>query len=359
MKKFFTHADLVVPPHHPRALVETAVHQGADRNALLAGTGINPAMLESPDARFSYLQFGMLSRNALALTNNPALGLDYGKNLRFSQMGMLGLALMSSPTVGAALAATLRHYRTLSPAWDLALDIRGAHAVLSARESIPLAPFTAFATEGLLAAFACLGARLSGGVLPVRAVRLAYSRPAHAARYISFLGFEPSYDAKVTEAEFDASLLDAPIAGADPATAALAERYCEERVPVGPGVDGLLAQARRVLSAPHGPPPDLEQLARMLQTSTRTLRRSLHHMNTSYSELLEESRRARAVEWVHGTAMTFERIAHELGFSNVRSFRRAFKRWTGDTPGAARAAVIAVAAPAERGLSAPPNADRA
>ncbi|HVW25765.1 MAG TPA: AraC family transcriptional regulator [Polyangiaceae bacterium] len=337
MKKFFTHADLVVPPHHPRALVETAVRQGADRAALLANTGVTPSMLESPDARISYQQFGLLARNALELTRNPALGLDYGGSMRLSQMGMLGLALMSSQTVGAALAAALRHYRTLSPAWDLVLEVQNGCATLSAEETIPLAPFRPFATEGLLAAFAALGATLYGGALPVRALRLAYPRPEYAERYRAFLGFEPVFDAKVTEVDFDAALLDAPIIGADPATAALAEQYCHERAPVAPGVNGLLAQARRVLAAPHGPPPDLEQLARILQTSTRTLRRSLQNMNTSYSELLEESRRARAEEWVRGTAMSFEQIAHELGFSNVRSFRRAFKRWTGDTPGAARA----------------------
>jgi AraC-like DNA-binding protein len=60
-------------------------------------------------------------------------------------------------------------------------------------------------------------------------------------------------------------------------------------------------------------------------------------MNTSYMELVDESRKARAEEWVRGTPMTFEHIASELGFSNVRSFRRAFKRWTGRTPGAMRA----------------------
>ncbi len=336
MKKFFTHADLVVPPHHPRALVETAVRQGADRAALLAGTGITQSMLESPDARFSYLQFGMLARSALTLTNNPALGLDYGGSLRLSHMGMLGLALMSSETVGAALAVALRHYRMLSPAWDLELALGDGRATLSAEETIPLTPLRPFATEGLLAAFASLGTTLYGGRLPVRALRLAYPRPAYAERYRVFLDFEPTFDSRTTEVEFDAALLDAPIAGADPATAALAEQYCHERAPVAPGVNGLLAQARRVLAAPHGPPPDLEQLARMLQTSTRTLRRSLQQMNTSYSELLEESRRTRAEEWVRGTAMSFEQIAHELGFSNVRSFRRAFKRWTGDTPGAAR-----------------------
>jgi AraC-like DNA-binding protein len=61
-------------------------------------------------------------------------------------------------------------------------------------------------------------------------------------------------------------------------------------------------------------------------------------MGTSYLELLDESRRFRAQEWVRATHMTFEEIAERLGFSDVRSFRRAFKRWTGRTPGDVREA---------------------
>jgi AraC-like DNA-binding protein len=56
-------------------------------------------------------------------------------------------------------------------------------------------------------------------------------------------------------------------------------------------------------------------------------------MGTSYQTLLENSRRTRALEWVTATTLTFDEIAKRLGFSDVRSFRRAFKRWTGHTPG--------------------------
>jgi len=337
MKKFFTHADPIVPAHHPRVLVETAVAQGADRSALYEHTGITPRMLESPDARFSYAQFGLLTKNALRHTRNPALGLDYGRNIGLPHMGLLGLALMSSETVGAALRAALRHYRLLSPAWGLELKVTSDRAVLSARETIPLAPFLPFATESLVVAFDTQGRTLYGGPLPVRAVRLGYPRPEHAARYREFCDVEPTFDHEWTELEFDAALLDAPVAGADPATAALAEHYCEKQVIPFSTVDGLVAQIRRLLASAQGRPPDLEELARKLQTSTRTLRRSLQAMNTSYLELVDESRKARAEEWVRGTPMPFEHIASELGFSNVRSFRRAFKRWTGSTPGAVRA----------------------
>jgi AraC-like DNA-binding protein len=337
MKKFFTHADLIVPAHHPRVLVETAAAQGANRPALLEGTSITERMLESPDARFSYTQFALLARNAIALTKNPALGLDFGRNIRLPQMGLLGLALMSSSTVGAALRSALRHYRMLSPAFELGLSLADERAVLTVRETIPLEPYSVFATDSLVVAFDTQGRELCGHALPVRAVRFAHSRPAHAGRYREIYDIEPSFDHGTTEVEFDASLLDSPLAGADPATAALAEQYCDKQMAAFASIDGLVAQMRRLINSTEGRPPDLEHLARKLQTSARTLRRSLQSMSTSYSELLDESRKTRAEEWVRGTPMTFEHIAHELGFSNARSFRRAFKRWTGSTPGAMRA----------------------
>jgi AraC-like DNA-binding protein len=61
-------------------------------------------------------------------------------------------------------------------------------------------------------------------------------------------------------------------------------------------------------------------------------------MGASYRALLDEARHAHAVEYVICTEMRSERIAGLLGFSDVRSFRRAFKRWTGNTPAGYRVA---------------------
>jgi transcriptional regulator GlxA family with amidase domain len=105
-----------------------------------------------------------------------------------------------------------------------------------------------------------------------------------------------------------------------------------------PDIDGGQAPKERVRPAnkefftcPIGRPPDLEELARVLQTSTRSLRRSLQVMGGSYLELLDESRRVRAEEWVRATQMTFEQIA-EAWVSATCAASGAFKRWTGITP---------------------------
>jgi AraC-like DNA-binding protein len=336
MKKFFTHADPVVPVHHPRVLVETAVAQGADRGALLENVGVTLETLESPEARISYVQFATLVHNALALTGNPALGLDFGRNIHLSHMGVLGLAVMSSPNARAAFEVGLRHYRSLAPAWDLELRVDEGRGRFIAREAIPLRPFVEFATEALLAAIVAMARSLLHRDLPIWRLNLSYPKPAYAERYAEMVSAPIFYDQPVTVSEFDPAILELPVQGADPATDRIAEQIAATSVGPSVSVEGLVAQVRRVLGSVSGRPPDVDEVARTLQTSSRSLRRSLQRMGTSYQELLDEARRARAEEWVRATDLTMDQVASQLGFGDVRSFRRAFKRWTGVTPNAFR-----------------------
>ena len=205
-------------------------------------------------------------------------------------MGVFGLALMNSPTVGKALDLWLQYAPVLAPSWDLSLSIEPPRAFLLAREWIPRRPVEVYATELLLSASDTIGRQLFGGLLPVRRVHLAYARPPHAERYREFYDVSTSFNQRVTAIEFDASLLEAPILCTDLATSRLAHWYCAEQLSLDATPEGLVGRVRVLLATAVGSPPDLEQLARTLQISTRTLRRSLQQMSTSYRQLLEESR---------------------------------------------------------------------
>jgi len=224
MKKFFTPADPILPLHHPRVLVETAIRQGADREALLANTGITQEMLKSPDARVSYAQYGILIHNALELTKNSGLGIDYDSNLHLSHMGMLGLAVLSSRNIGEAFALAIKYYRSVAPGWELSLRVEGDRAVFTAREAIPRNPFRVFATEALLSAIRANGEFLYGRPIPLIEVRVQYSRPPHADRITGLYGVEIQYDCDETVGVFAAAILEAPLASADPLTLVMAER---------------------------------------------------------------------------------------------------------------------------------------
>lgn len=327
MRKFITQSDLVVPWHYPRVVMETAVFLGCSRHAVLAGTELSERMFESADARMSYEQYDALIDNAIRLTGDPALGLLVGRHIGSAQLGVLGLAIAASTSIGGALDLLLRYTRRIAPAWELSVSIEGAAATLTARESIPRGRHRCFATEVLLAACAHQARALLRRPLPLRGVSFAYPEPAHSARYSEVFQAPLIFGSEVTCVEFDASLLVSPVPFADPAVAEQARRFCEERMPEDAPPDGLVGSVRALLDAAQGPPPSIEQIARTLQTSTRTLSRHFQKMGTSYRTLLEESRRHRAFELSRSANLSDKKMADTLGFDNVRSFRRALRRW--------------------------------
>jgi AraC-like DNA-binding protein len=80
----------------------------------------------------------------------------------------------------------------------------------------------------------------------------------------------------------------------------------------------------------------LEKVASDLNMSGRTLRRRLTDHGLTFEALLEQVRRARTMGLLGNPGLSIERITQEVGYSDVRSFRRAFKRWTGLSPSAFR-----------------------
>ncbi|MEO1656407.1 MAG: helix-turn-helix transcriptional regulator [Pseudomonadota bacterium] len=80
---------------------------------------------------------------------------------------------------------------------------------------------------------------------------------------------------------------------------------------------------------------DQPTVAALLGMSVATLRRRLSSEDTSFRALKTQVLSARAMELLASDAAMVA-VATELGFADVRSFSRAFKSWTGETPHAAR-----------------------
>jgi AraC-like DNA-binding protein len=164
-------------------------------------------------------------------------------------------------------------------------------------------------------------------------VRLAYPKPPHAHLYAALLAdVTYVFDAPLTEVEFDATILAEPIVTADPVTKTVAEQAVATAATRFGQVDGVTAQVRKALAENGARRMTLAEVARALQTSTRSLRRALSQTGTSFQKITEDFLRARAEERMRAGDAKIELIARELGFTDARSFRRAFKRWTGQNP---------------------------
>lgn len=78
---------------------------------------------------------------------------------------------------------------------------------------------------------------------------------------------------------------------------------------------------------------DQESIASRLYRSASTLQRQLGAEGTSYRTVLESTRRGLAEQYLKDGEYTQAQIAFMVGFSDQSNFARAFKRWTGLSPG--------------------------
>jgi AraC-like DNA-binding protein len=273
-----------------------------------------------------------IADNAIRLTQNPAIGLDFGARAELAHWGVIALAAMNGATGADALRMGLTYYRTFAPGWDLSLDVDGDCGYFIARETISRAQLLTFGTEAMLMTMQRLATQVLRRPLPIRELRLGYPEPGHVARYRELFTGPIVFEHPQTEVLFDAAVLEERIVGADPAMAVVAERYCAEEATNALVTEGLLAQVQKVLQRSADTRLTIDRVAKELQTSTRSLRRGLQQMGTSFQKLLDESVRLRAERALRERDAKVEHVATELGFADARSFRRAFKRWTGVSP---------------------------
>lgn len=99
-----------------------------------------------------------------------------------------------------------------------------------------------------------------------------------------------------------------------------------------PDVEDTVARIKQVISGYDSSYPSLPEMAKMFGCSERTLRRKLDEADTSYRDLLDEHKKARALDMLSAKDVSVNELSNALGYTEAASFLRAFKRWTGTTP---------------------------
>jgi AraC-like DNA-binding protein len=170
--------------------------------------------------------------------------------------------------------------------------------------------------------------------LPLLGVCFEHPRPANIDEHRWVFGCEVSFDAPEHKVTFHRDALALPVVKADPKLGALIDQYAEEllqRLPRGHALSDRVRQivAESLCDGDHG----LEPIAERLRMSPRTLQRRLQEEDTSHQQLVDELRHELAVKYLAEPNLSIGEVAFLLGFSDPSAFHRAFRRWTGKTPG--------------------------
>ncbi|MCC1496581.1 AraC family transcriptional regulator [Alcanivorax sp. 1008] len=285
-----------------------------------------------PSARLPLQDFVDVIRRAMKLTGAPWLGWDFGATLTLSSHGFLGYAAMSSETLRDAVELAVKFFRTRTTIVDLQLKVEGDTAILELDELVALNDLQPFVVESLFSSFHFMGLKLLGEVPMDGELRFAFPEPDYYARMKPLIPVPVLFDCAYNQMRFPASRLEQRLRFADPRLARMAEAQCEQEMANIKSPPKLLNQVRRIILAQSGRFPSVDEAASDLHMSSRTLKRKLQQLGTSYQKILDDLRKGLAVEYLTQTEITVDDIAVQLGYSDASNFARAFRRWTGRSP---------------------------
>jgi AraC-like DNA-binding protein len=325
----------------PMAFVQAILRAYAAQNKspeqALEIAQITPTQAQKRNAHITALQMERISSFAMHELNDEALGC-LSRQLPWGTYGMLVRASLTSPTLGVALKRWCRHHGLITDDIELSVEEREGKAHIRLRELKDLGAQREFGVLSVLRNLYGVACWLIDSRITLTHVHFAFEAPAHQAVYpLMFQGpVQFGHVSPISELVMNASYLELPLRRDEAALQRMLEtaltltvlQYRKDRL--------LLTQVKQALAMHPQDTHSAEDLAPLLNLSPRSLHRQLKEEGTSLQVLKDEVRRERAIELLQRTRKPVKQVAESAGFQNEKSFIRAFKQWTGQTPAAFR-----------------------
>lgn len=305
-------------------------------DGVLAQARIAESLLHLEQSRVTIEQYIALFSAVKNSLDDECLGYLHGRPLRCGSFALMARSTLGARTLAAALQRVSASFALLQD--DVALVPVSDGLLKGAALDVRRAPgkHSDFLHGLLLRVFWRLLVWLHGGRLVPRGFDFAFEPPPRAADYAQIFSGTLRFGQARSAVWFEASAFTQPMRR-DTAALQTFLRATPGNL-IGPCLIERTASARvRALLQQACPEwPDLTVAAQRLHMSVSALQRHLAVEGKSFQVLKDELRRDMAIVRLTSTDAALSAIAAELGFADGTAFQRAFKSWTGSTPGAYR-----------------------
>jgi len=305
---------------------------GADPAEVLGSAGIDAELLADPENLIEFAAVGRFLRLCVERTRCPHFGLLAGQKSGLPALGLIGFLAQHSPSVGAALRALVRHFPLHDRGAQVTLTVEGNLATVGYLIQEPGVEATDQIYDGCMAITLNVLRALCGAGWRPAEVLLPHRRPSDPGPFLRLFQAPVRFDAEQAALVFPATWLERPVPAADPGLHRVLEEQVQALEAQSPG--DLINHVQNLLRAalPAGQ-HSLERVAELMSMHRRTLSRRLQSRGTTFQTLVEEVRFGVARQFLQDTDLPLSQVAATLGYSDVTAFTRAFRRWSGTSPG--------------------------
>ncbi len=319
----------LVSTRYARRFLRFMESKGVSADVLLSNSEVDAETLNNPDAFLSVNQVIRVLEHAEWLVADERAAFQFGQQLDLIAHGLFGYVLLSRDDYYKLVEMVVEHLRVCLPLIDMEFSISGTDARIRLHDTWKMGKARPFLAKIYMGSIYTVASQIS------RNMRFEFD-------FDSELDGD-SWHAVAPDADWqfgrEYNQVTLPIIGRHSqvdhhrVAYSLAKERCRENATsTGRESSEIATQVREhILKAPGR--ATLERAAQQLNMSARNLRNHLSQAGTSFREMHNEIRRSYADLYLAETPVHLEDIARKLGFSDQASFTRAYRSWTGNTPG--------------------------
>lgn len=313
-------------------ILEFASLLGMSTGTLLQDVGIDGDQLSDSDYRVTARQYDDLFGRIADLTGFANFGLRCGQLIRPGHYGVVGYVVMNCHTFGEVLRQAERYQRLVGDVGHSMARQVGETVELCWLPNIT--PVHPQLVEQHVTAIVSYAWWITQSRNPPLSIHFSHPAPASIDEHERFFGCPVLFSQPFNGVTFPLSYIDMAIPQPDITMRELMTRHAENLLAQlserNTYIDEIKAHlALRMAEAV----PTLEGVAQHLDLHPRTLQRKLQDEGCTFKQLLDETRKEAAIHYINDAEVALPEIAFMLGFAEQAVFQRAFKRWTGQTPG--------------------------
>lgn len=281
-------------------------------------------------AMISQADMNRLWQAAASVAPDDCFGLRMAQSYRSNILKVIGLAAVSSETIGEAVQRVVRYLPIFSTQMQVSTveDDRSLTICFEPRGT----PHP-MQIEAVVACCAKIWKRLEKSHAPlVLETRLTCSHAGSRPACETLLPGKLRLGAPRVEVRMNRSVLSKPLPSSDPFILSRLDASLEDMLQDMPSTDFAEQVKQRIGALVAQREVSEDALAERFNMSPRHLRRKLSEAHTSYEKLLDEVRMEMAMRLIQAGRLNLGHVALQLGFLNASSFTRAFRRWTGMSP---------------------------
>jgi AraC-like DNA-binding protein len=311
--------------------------RGGDPAVVVRAVGLPADSEHAAELLLPLAKVHALYEAAALESRDPFLGVHLAERWQRGSFGLVEFCCRSAASLGHALRRLVRYAGLVNELVTIRFDELEDEAVLVHEIVGHPECVGRHGNEFFLTMFVRAARALTEATLSPRRTWFAHAAPPDVSELHAIFGPHIAFGRGGNGMALDLAALAMPVLSADAPLLSVLEQQAEQALSRATPVTDFLGELRGHIQQclPSGA-PELDAVARIMRTSTRSLQRRLQLEGTTFHLQAESTRRSLAELYLADRTMPLGEIAFRLGYSDVSAFQKAFKRWTGTTPGRVR-----------------------